>query len=52
MILNIKEGKSWTLSGREAEALHAEEEDEAEDSGDEDPIQVIKGSPGREIHVD
>ena len=29
------------MSGREAEALHAEEDDQAEDSGDEDPIQVI-----------
>merc|ERR1719354_139301 len=36
-----KEGKSWTSSGREAEALHAEEDDQAEDSGDEDPIQKI-----------
>ena len=44
-LLNVKENKemSWTLSGREAEALHAEEDDtaEAEESDDEDPIMKI-----------
>ncbi len=30
---------SWTLSGREAEALHLEEEDE--ESDEEDPIQKL-----------
>ena len=30
-----KKGTSWTLSGREAEALHAEEEDAADDSDEE-----------------
>ena len=34
---------SWTLSGREAEALHAEEDDadDPADSDDEDPLLKI-----------
>ena len=38
--------QSWTLSGREAEALHAQEEDEAaanmeDEEEEEDPIKKI-----------
>ncbi len=38
--------QSWTLSGREAEALHAQEEDEAaanmeDEDEEEDPIKKI-----------
>ncbi len=32
---------SWTLTGKEAEALHFEEEDEEEDETDQDPLQKL-----------
>ena len=32
---------SWTISGKEAEALHAESEDEEEEEEESDPIQKM-----------
>ena len=36
-----RSGKTWTLTGREAEALHAEEED-ADDNSDDDIQKIIQ----------
>jgi hypothetical protein len=46
VLLQEEHVQSWTLSGREAEALHAQEEDEAasreeEEDEEEDPIKKI-----------
>jgi hypothetical protein len=32
---------SWTLTGKEAEALHFEEEDEEEEETNQDPLQKL-----------
>jgi len=46
--IQVNKDQTWTVSGREAEALHAEEEDVGEDvdSDSEDPIQKIIQSGG------
>ena len=45
--------KSWTLTGKEAEALHLEEEDEEDHEEEKDPIQkMLKSKLIKQIQIE
>ena len=45
--------KSWTLTGKEAEALHLEEEDDEDHEEEKDPIQkMLKSKLIKQIQIE